>query len=554
MRRLALALAVAAPLLVSASARAAVPSACGTVVLPAVIGVSATPTGLQTLDPVLMTGTIAEQNAIDLLFRPLIWLGRDRRIDWAHSLASAVATDADDTRFTVTLRPWHWSDGVAVTSADVLYTWDLIRALGPAYYDANVGGVPSLIASVAAPDARTVVFTLRHRTNPEWFEQLGLIQLTPLPRHVWQHFTIAEQQSLQSQVSFYRVGDGPFRLASLRLGREAVFVPNLRYDGHRATVARLVDVFDTGLDPIEAMRTGMIDAAEVPFELWSLANSLHLYDHLALGAESQVNTIIPNLRNPDTPFLDDATVRDAIARAIDQKRIIATVFHGQSEPQEGFVPTDQTADLPPELRGGGGPLAYDPAAAAKLLDEAGFRTGPDGIRTGIRSGRRFRLAFTLLISAGFPETRLLAEIVQQDLRRVGIAMAIQEVEFNQLSVRMLGPKRGWDAVLLDWGGGGYPDGTQWFASTSSQNYEGYADPEMDRLLDSATRNAGTAPLFALERYAVRQQPMIFLPDGDATLLVRRGLRGVDRLIGPDSEFSPEYLTLEGGMACDAPHA
>ncbi len=520
---------------------------CGSVVLPAAIGLSSQPTAIQTLHPVLMTGTIAEQNAIDLIFEPLVWLDADREIDPARGLAARIVADRNDTRFTVALRPWHWSDGTDVTSADVRYTWDLIRALGSAYYNANVGGVPSLIASVGTPDPRTVVFTLRRPTNPEWFEQLGLIQLTPLPRHAWQHLSIADQQS---QAAFYGVVDGPFRLTALRLGRDAVFVPNPLYDGHKASIARLVDVFDTGIDPVEAIRTGTIDAAEVPFTLWSVAARMTSFDRLALPAEGQMNTVIPNLLNPDTPFLGDRAVRDAIARAIDQKRIVATVFHGRSQPQEGFVPTAHTADLPPELRGGAGPLSFDPDAARALLDRAGDRAGPDGVR----AGHGHRLAFTLLISAGFPESRLLAEIVQQDLAAVGIAMDIQEVAFNQLTVRVLGPKRGWDAILVNWGGGGYPDGTQWFASASSQNYEGYGNATMDALLDRAIGQDGTAPLYALKRAVVAAQPMIFLLDGDATLLIRRGLHGMDRLIGPNSEFSPQYLTLEGAMACDAPHA
>ena len=546
-RRMREALLLAAALLLC---RAACAQPCGSVVLPAAIGLSSQPTGIQTLHPVLMTGTIAEQNAIDLLFEPLVWLSNDRRIDPGRGLAARIAVTASGTRFTVTLRPWRWSDGTAVTSADVRYTWDLIRGLGAAYYNANVGGVPSLIAAVDTPDPATVVFTLRRPTNPEWFEQLGLIQLTPLPRHAWERFSIAEQQSLQSQTSFYRVGDGPFRLASLRLGRDAVFVPNPLYGGHQASIARLVDVFDTGIDPVEAVRTGTIDAAEVPFTLWSVAARMTGFDRLALPAEGQMNTIIPNLLNPDRGFLRDADVRDAIARAIDQPRIVATVFHGRSAPQEGFVPTAHTSDLPPELRAGSGPLSFDPAASRALLDRAGYRPGPDGIR----AGHGQRLAFTLLVSAGFPEALLLAEIVQRNLGAVGIAMAIQEVEFNQLTVRLLGPKRGWDAILVNWGGGGYPDGTQWFASSSSQNYEGYADGTMDRLLDRAIGQDGTPPLFALERYVVAQQPMIFLPDGDATLLIRRGLHGMDQLIGPNSEFSPQYLTLQGAMGCDAPHA
>ena len=130
-------------------------------------------------------------------------------------------------------------------------------------------------------------------------------------------------------------------------------------------------------------------------------------------------------------------------------------------------------------------------------------------------------------------------------------MSIKEVEFNQLYARILGPRTGWDATFFGWGAGGYPDGTQWFATDSESNFSGYSDPTMDRLLDTANSTPGLGPLWALERYVVAQQPMIFLPTGSPVILARKGLEGLDHFSLPGSELEVETLH---DPACGVPRA
>ncbi len=508
------------------------------------------PSPIASLHPLLTSNSFAEQNGIGLLFLPLLWFDSHFAIDWSKSIASAVVANADDTSFTVTLRSWHWSDGKPVTSADVLYSWTLIQALGPSFYAWDIGGVPQLIRSVTAPDARTVVFTLRQRVNPDWFEKLSLDDFYPLPRQEWARYSVSEQQSLQSEASFYGVVDGPFRLQSLRLGRDATFVANDRYDGARPHVRRLVVDFLEGADPIERLEAGQIDVVNFPYDLWTAADRLPGVKRVSLGAQGNIYSIVLNFRNASSGFLRDLPVRQAIARAIDQQRLIDTVFHGQGQRQEGFVATGEAAEIPPELRGGGGPLPFDSAAARALLDRDGYRVGAGGLRS--KGGRA--LSFTLLVAADVPTAILMAQLIQSDLRAVGIDVSIKELEFNQLVARMLGTHDGWDAVLIAWGSGNYPDGTQWFSPTSSGNYGGYDDPTMNRLLADATTHGGDGPLFALERYALLQQPMIFLPGGDTIVLARDGVHGLHAAPGPSGELNGEALSGGGPRDCEKPGA
>ena len=521
---------------------------CGSLVLPANV-TAAVPAAVDSMHPVLMSATFANATASMLLFRPLLWFGSGGQIDWANSLASAVKPSADGTRVTVTLRPWHWSDGTAVTSADVLYTWSLIGKVGPAYSNYGVGGVPGLIRAVTAPDPHTVVIDLTGPVNTSWFIRTGLTDFLPLPSRWWSRNTVTAQQSMQSEASFYQVVDGPYRLQSLALGRQAVFIANDRYDGHHPPTPRLVDDFQQGIDPLEALRSGQLDAAYLPFELWSAASHVKDVRRITLHGTGVINGIMLNLRNPRVPFLDEVAVRQAIARAIDQTRIIDVVFHGQSMRQEGFVATEFADQIPPELRGGGGPLSYDPTAARALLANAGWHPGRDGIR--VRNGQT--LTFSVLTASGAEAGVMLLEMVAADLARVGIRMTIREVEFNQEMARVVGPHDGWDATYFGFTSGPYPDGSNWFSKDSQQNNGGFSDPIMEQLLRRASTEPGNAAAWAVERYALLQQPIIFLPDGFPTILVRSGIGNVERLAGPNGQFAPENLTIDAAAGrCGAP--
>ncbi len=523
---------------------------CGVVVVPSGLGMAAVPGTAATFHPVLMSESLYEQQLSQMLYVPLLWYRGVDEIDRSKSLASAVAFNADDTVVTVTLRRWTWSDGVPITADDVLYTWTMIRTLGHAFSNDGIGGVPENIADITAPDPHTVVITLRHRVNPDWFEALGLAQLTPIPRHAWSRDTIAEQQSLQSTASFYDVVDGPFRLVSLHLGRYAIFVPNARYGGHRASIARLVVDFLPGTNPLQALQAHEVDAANVPADLVGAASRLPGFRRIQLGPVEHYNVIVPNIANRTKPFLADVRFRQAMARAISQDRIIALVFHGHGRPQHGDLSPAEDRFLPPDLRDGRSPMSYDPDAARALLDAAGYRPGPDGIRE--RNG--VRLAITILLTAGNDEGLMIDQLVAADLRKVGIALAIRQVEFNQLYAKMLGPSDGWDAMGLGFSGGDYPDGTGSYLSTSAENVSHYRSAAMDRLIEAASSQPGLGAIFAMERAIIEQQPMVFMAGGWPTLLVRPGLDHVRDMVAPNGRWLPENLTLSGPMSCEAPHA
>ena len=517
---------------------------CGTVVVPAGVG-SSDPTPVDSLDPVVAPAGLLGQQLYRLLYRPLVWTNGQHEIDWTQSLASSIAVADGGASYRVTLKDYRWSDGVPVTADDVVYCWELIRTLGRSWAFYGSGGLPLLVRSMTADGPHRLEVRLTRPVNPEWFEIAGLFLLHALPRHAWGGLTIAQQQSWQSDDRLFKVVDGPFRLEHLAVGRYASFVPNETYGGHRPSIRRLVVTFLQGTDQLAELQAGQVDMTDVPFPVWDAARALAGFAVVPLGPSARYSAIIPNLRSPRATFLADVRVRRAMAMAIDQAGLVRTVFHGNALPNPGFVPGALTDFLSPEMRSGHTPVDHDPAGARALLDGLGWRAGGDGVRS--RDG--VRLAFDVLTTAANPVGLTMLQLIRNDLAAIGVDARIREAEFNQVIARMVGPAVGWDATFISWTTESYPDGAELFGSGSTANFEHYGSPLMDRMLDQAVFGSGREGLFALEDYVVDQQPMIFLPAGFYSVLVRPEIGGVHEFLSPSGAWSPEYLTVSGSLAC-----
>ena len=529
---------------VAAPASAQDPADCGTVVVPIDVGVAA-PAPANTLHPVLAATSTPEQEMYRLLFRPVVLPSNAGRVDWSTSLAQSIDVADGGATYRITLKPYLCSDGVPVTADDVLYCWQMIRQLGPAFSNYGTGGVPQIVRGLTVTGPHSFEIRLVRAVNPDWFETNAMSLLYALPRHAWGRLTIEQQQTRQSEPAFYQVVDGAFRLERLAPGRYASFTPNPRFGGHHPGFRRLVVSFLQGADPLEELRSGDLDIVNLPFSVWQAARSLADFDQISIGAGGSVDVIMPNLASPSAPFLADLGVRQAIAMAIDQQRIVGTAFHGQGVIQQGFVPTQMTAELSPAIRAGRSSLAFDPAGAAALLDAAGWHRGTDGVRQ--KEGRR--LVFEVLTTAGIADGLVVLQLVRSDLARVGIELRIKEVEFNQIMARVVGPASGWQAVYFGQPVVGFPDGTQFFQTGSVNNFGRYTDATMDRLLDASIVGSSLDGLFALEDYVLAQQPELFLPSAVETVLVRPGIGGVRQFVNPNGTWLPEYLTVSGALAC-----
>ncbi len=520
-------------------------AACGTVVLPP--GTGAGPPGAVSSLSWPLSNSLYNDEAISQIYRPLVWLDGNLDYDPSMSLASEVATTDGGQTWRLTLKPWLWSDGTPVTARDVVFTFNLIRALGPNYVHYRTGGIPDLLDHVIALSPHAVEIRLTRRVNPDWFLRLGLSEnIKPLPEHVYRGLSLAALRARQTDPSLFRVSDGPYLLAGWNLARHLTLVANPRFGGRHPAVKRLVIDFLEGDNALQTLRAGETDAANVPYSLWDLVRTLPGFRIKTIAGPFSFASIILNFRSRHAPFLRDVRVRQAIASAIDQKQIIKLVFHGQAQEVHGPVPAAMTRFLSPEAKAGYAELEYNPAHARALLDQAGWTPGPDGVRAN--GGQR--LAFDVGVPAE-GNGLLTLQIAQRDLAAVGIAMSLRTIEFNELLATLDGNGQDWDGISIAWTVESFPDSTQFFSTTGDANYGHYRDARMDALDAAIVSEPGLAALYASEDYAAEQQPFIFLPQPRASVLIRDGVDGIADMVAPNGTWAPEKLTLSGGMACPA---
>jgi peptide/nickel transport system substrate-binding protein len=461
------------------------------------------------------------QNAIYMqqfvLFTPLITY--DAQLKPIPRLAKSWEVNADTSLLTFHLRDdiW-WQDGVRTSAYDVKFSYDLARNPRTGYIYA---GLWTFYGEAEVPDSFT--FRIRLRPHAEYMDVWR--QFAPVPEHVLRDVP-PERMAGHPFGTRQPVGNGPFRFASRTAGQQWVFEANPRWPhelGGRPYIDRLVyRVIPEPATLLTELETGGIDlypgmppqfAARV-----KASRRARLVDFPDLSYEQ----ITWNGRRP--PFAD-ARVRRALTLAIDRPKLVDAVRAGF-----GRVANSTVA---PELwmhdATAGADLGHDTAAARRLLADAGFadRDGDGVLETA--DGRPFR--FTLKVAHGNRERRDIAEIVQADLKRIGVAVEIREVEFNTLLANASDPrKRDFDAMVLGWKPEFHLDDSDLFSCRKRDQplaWSGYCNDEADRLMDSVQIVPDRAAVLPLWR---RYQQLIAGDNPITPLYFSNRLVGIGRRV------------------------
>ena len=216
------------------------------------------------------------------------------------------------------------------------------------------------------------------------------------------------------------VGTGPFRFVEYQRKNHLTVE---RYDGYWGTKPKL-DRLTARFIPDNntrrlALESGQVDLMlNVPTpDVKSLKDKGFTVETSAVGA---YDALYLNIHGK-APYeiLSDASVRRAIAHAIDRKAIAGGVLDNQATPDPTMVPPDALGSFASTIKG----LPFDPAKARSVLDAAGWRAGTDGIRA--KDGRRLHLQLV----SGLPTAealRPIPEFLQSKLKDVGIELEIVE--------------------------------------------------------------------------------------------------------------------------------
>lgn len=271
------------------------------------------------------------------------------------------------------------------------------------------------------------------------------------------------------------VGSGPFRFVSAVQDKEVVVVRNPDYwagapkiDGVRFTV--VPDAITSALE----LRKGSADLASnvLTFDM------LHTLEKAPnVGVESGPSSVVIYTNfNVNDPMLRDRRVRQAIACTMDRQAIVDAIWRGQATLANTLLPAGHWAAASDAEMA---QYPHDVARAERLLEEAGFHRGADGVR----------LRITLKTSTD-ETTRLMAAVLQQQLRAAGIRLEIRSSEFGTFysdvtrgafqmyALRWIGSNEDPDIFRYTYGTNAFPP--------KGANRGRYSNPRVDTLLTSAS--------------------------------------------------------------------
>jgi peptide/nickel transport system substrate-binding protein len=365
-------------------------------------------------------------------------------------------------------------DGQPLTSADVKYTYGQV-------IDRKNHALARLsdflpVERLDTPDDRTVRVVYRFPYAPA----LSGWEMPILPRHLYE-----KEDFLTSRFNRAPIGSGPFRFVSWEPGRRIVLASNPDYWGGRPYVDALeLPIIPTQETTLMALLAGEIDYASLTPVQWDAYAKDPAFTRrfTTVSYLSLFFYYIAWRADGSNPFFSDPEVRRAMAQALDREEYVRTVLHGLGQVSSSLF---HPAILPPDPESR--PLRHDPQAAAALLDHAGWRLDP---KTGLRSrnGRPFR--FTLLIWSGGEDHAQFSQVAQESLRRLGIDMRIERLDWQGLLARLR--KGDFEAALSGTVPAGDPDDVVYGMLHSSQigdgrNYAGFHDQETDAWLEEGRR-------------------------------------------------------------------
>jgi peptide/nickel transport system substrate-binding protein len=392
-------------------------------------------------------------------------------------------------------------DGRPLTARDVKWTFDsLLQGRVPS----TKAAVYRLVERIDGSDDYTVIFHLREPFTPLlWNLSDGAIGIVPY--------------GSGNEISQHPVGSGPFRFVSAEQDKEVVIERNDDYWGGKPGLkgVRFAVVPDATTRALE-LRKGSADIG--------IGNSMTGDMVLALEHEKTLRvlhapgTVLAYMAfNARDPILKDARVRRALAYAINRQPIIHYLLRDFARTATSVLPPESWAysnDAPV--------YAYNPDRARQLLDEAGYPA---------QHGVRFHLTMK---TSTEESTRLLAAVLQQQLRDVGVVLDIRTFEFATFFSDVTHGE--FQLYSLRWVGGNEDPDIFEYAFHSAKftphgaNRSFYANPRVDALIDHGRRelNQNTRKqLYAeLQRILAEDQPYINLWYFDNVLITSKRVRNV----------------------------
>jgi peptide/nickel transport system substrate-binding protein len=417
-----------------------------------------------------------------------------------------------------------WHDGRPFTSDDVKFTFEKIIAV----YHGSGQTIFKRVSSIETPDASTVVVTLSepYAAFFTFIARDGRI----MAKHIYEKGAI-----LENPANIKPIGTGPFRFVAWNRGSDITLERNPDYF---VTGQPYLDKIVFKIIPDASARLVALEAGEIDYiPAYDLENAA--IERLQKSKDITVTSkgheswaaITELMFNMDKAPYNDVRVRRALSQAIDRKFIVDKAGFGLNKVATGPISSEMAWAYTPDVR----IYPYDPKAAEQLLDEAGVKRGPDGVR--------FHTKVVALRGADiFART---AEIVANQFKAVGVDVQVSILD-RATALPQVYTTREFDMFIHSLTTG--PDPAigveRQYAAYNVRpspftNAAGYRNPQVDKLLADAgvatSRDQRAALYKDFQKIVVDDAPLVWLYE-DKTFSAYRNEFGGMHDWGPDSNY------------------
>ena len=445
-----------------------------------------------------------------LLYETLLFFNREDGSvkPW---LASSYQFSSDSSSITFNLNQGvKWSDGQPFTSADVVFTLNMLHQ----YPAADLNNLWTYIKSVSAPDANTVTVTFNQPYTPILWYLGG--QTYIVPQHLWS--SVGDPSKFANPNP---VGTGPFTLKSFTPQLiDYTKNPNYWQPGKPAVTEIKYPSFNSNTSAELLLSQGQVDWTGLftPNINQTFVARDPAHNHYWFPPS---NVVMLYLNTAKYPF-NMLPVRQAISDVLDRNQMYQQGESGY-EPvasPTGLVLPANKSFLSSDYANTA--FSIDAAKAAQLLQSAGFTKGSDGIYAD-KNGKK--LTFNINVVTGWTDWVTDCQIMSTNLKALGMNVSVNPVSFNDyFSALQLG---NYDAAI-SWTNPGptpfflyssllYSKNTAAIGKSASSNFERWNDPTTDKLLNqystSSDPNVQQQAIAGIEKIMVEQLPAIPLVEG-----------------------------------------
>ncbi len=521
-----------------------------------------------------------------LMWRPLYWLGQGTKpvVSTSLSLADPPTFSDGGRTVNVTLKHYLWSDGQPVSSRDVQFFLDLLKAGKDNWGGYSPGEFPDNVTGFTIDSPTRFSITFNAVYAKEWLEDNELSALVPLPQQAWdrtsatgavgdydltasgatQVYNFLNQQALTLSTyasnPLWQVVDGPFHLTAYSAETSyAALEPNPGYSGPiKPKISKLIEApFTSEFAEYDALRSGQVQYGYLPTtDLDQRKFFESKGDAVEPWPSWGIDYMVINFTNPKLKALfAQLYVRQALQEVVNQPLLIKATLSGYGAPIDGPIPLQPKGPLVSSLEEKN-PYPYDPGRAETTLKDHGWKIVKDGTDTcqspgsaatecgaGIAKGEQ--LSFPVIYPSGVSSIAAGVQAWKSWASAVGITLNIRELPLATIgdiaNVCTKGATCTWG--MANWEGWGYqspyPTGEETFSPIQTG---GYKSATNNANITATQRSSSPDAMFDYEDYLAKNLPVIWWPNSPSQISVISGrLHGVEQ--NALGSFTPEDWTL-----------